>query len=498
MKSVKIKILTLALSALMILPTLAACGEVSEGKETQAGGTTAVGSGESGEAPAESETEAGPTVDKKDYKNAEFVTLYCSDTFNKGYFLIEEEERRPGNDLDDKIYERMLSVEEYLGVDIVPVDGGIYTAYTTEVTNSVSAGDDSYQLVLTHVYQGVANFITQNQIRPYNDFESINLDASYWKKDLMEDLAINDNMYLGYSDFCLSNCYVIGFNKSMVKEYANTIGNLYEQVENKQWTLTKFMEYSSLVYKDTNGNSTADEGDTYGFAGFAWVPLISFQTAADIPVVARDPEDDHLYISPLVDNAEKIVKLDEMIYNFVNDQHTFTWDPFTGGAELHLDSGRVMFETVNNYGLVTTKETDIKVGVLPYPLWDENQANYKTLSWNGYMVIPTTVKNLEMVGDTIEMLAYSSDAVTTAFYETLLGAKVADAPEDVKMLDIIWSSQTSDYGLAFNNVDASLDAILYALAHHVSVAGTPAYSTYVRSKTRTAERALERMFTQAE
>ncbi len=495
MKSVTTKISAFLLALVMLLP-LAACANVEVPTDTSAADGTTAGSHAPGESVVVTETEAGPSVAKKNYNNAEFVALYCSDTFNKGYFLIEEDERRPGNDLDDKIYERMLDVEEYLGIKIVPIDGGIYTEYTTEVTNAVSSGDDTYQLVLTHVYQGVASFITQNQIRPYNDFETINLDASYWKKDLMEDLAINDNMYLGYSDFCLSNCYVIGFNKGMVKEYANTIGNLYEQVEKKQWTLEKFMEYSSLVYNDTNGNQTADEADTYGFAGFAWVPLISFQIGADIPVVARDPEDGHLYVSPIKDNGDKISKLDEMIYDFVNADYTFTWDPFKNKTELHLDSGRVMFETLNNYGLITTKETDIKVGVLPYPLWDENQDNYKTMSWNGYMVIPTTVKNLEMVGDTIEMLAYFSSDVTTAFYETLLGAKVADAPEDVKMLDIIWSTQTSDYGLAFNNVDSSLDGILYALAHHVSVDGTPAYTTYVRAKVRTAERKLESLFTQ--
>ena len=36
-----------------------------------------------------------------------------------------------------------------------------------------------------------------------------------------------------------------------------------------------------------------------------------------------------------------------------------------------------------------------------------------------------------MVGDVIEMLAWYSEPVNTAFYETLLGSKVADAPEDV-------------------------------------------------------------------
>ncbi len=484
MKSATTKLLALLLASIMLF-SLVACGDTGEDQETvkeTAAGTAA-------------ETREPPSVAKKDYKNAEFHAIYCADTFQEGYFFIDDEDRRPGNDLDDKVYERTLAVEEYLGVDIIAKNGGIFTEYAADVNKTVSAGDDTYQLVMTHVTQDVANFITTNTIRPFNDFSSINLEASYWRQDLMEEVAINDKMFLGYNDFCLSNCYVIGFNKEMVAEQEKVVGNLYEQVSNKTWTLDKFISYTSLVYEDSNGNSKADEADTYGFSGLAWVPLISFQVAADVPIIAEGSEGE-LYISPMVDNAQKIVDLDQKLYDFVNANYTFTWAPagFGSTTELHLDSGRVMFETINNYKLVTTKENEVKVGVLPYPLWDEKQADYKTLSWNGYLAIPTTVKNIEMVGDVVEMLAYYSDDVTVAFYETLLGAKVADAPEDVKMLDIIWSSQVSDRVMAFNNLDGSLDAILYAIPHHIT-AGKPAYATYVRQQSPTASKKLIELFT---
>ena len=103
MKSVTIKILALLLAALMVLPMLAACGDT--GNEQ----TEATGSSES-----EATTEKQPAVAKKDYQDAEFTAIYCADTFNPGYFFIEEDERQPGNDMDDKVYERALNVEEYL------------------------------------------------------------------------------------------------------------------------------------------------------------------------------------------------------------------------------------------------------------------------------------------------------------------------------------------------------------------------------------------------
>ncbi len=490
MKPATKRLLAFLLAAVMVVLPMVACGENTENGETGKESS----SGTAGESVEETK---GPSVEKKDY-DAEFTVIYCSDTFRNGYYFIEDEDREQGNDLDDKLYERMINTEEYLGVEIITEDGGDFQEYTTKVDNTITAGDDAYQLVLTHVYQGVSGLITSNRIRPFNDFDSIDLEADYWNSTLMQDLAINDDMYLGYSDFCLSNCYIIAFNKEMVNENANQIGNLYDQVRDKTWTLDKFISYSKLVYKDSNGNSAADEEDTYGFASLAWVPLISFQTAADIPIVARDKDDGHLYVSPMVDNGDKAVDLAEMITEFIADNSTFTWSPLAqwgSTTELHLESGRVMFELLNNFNLVTTKESDVKVGVLPYPKWNEKQAEYKTLSWNGFMVIPTTVKDLAMVGDTIEMLSYFSDPVTTAFYETLLGAKIADAPDDVQMLDIIWKSQVSDYAMALNNVTDALDKVIYAIPHHIT-AGAPAYSTYVRKNAKAANAALEKMFTE--
>ena len=480
MKSVTMKVLALLLAALMVLPMLAACGNTEDpSTETTAGEAT------------EAVTEKQAAVAKNDY-DAEFTALYCADTFNEGYFFIDEDEIQMGNDLEDKIYERMLRVEDYLGVKIIAENGGNFQEYTAPLKNSITAGDDTYQMIMTHVYMEVANLITSNYLRDFQDFDSLQLEEDYWKLSLMEDLSINDKMYCGYNDFCLANCYMIGFNKDMVKDYAGTIGDLYEQVRNKQWTLEKLIEYSSLVSTD-NGDGIWDDQDTYGFATHAWVPLISFQHASNIPIVQRNDEGE-FYLSPMDDNPDKIVALDEMLYDFMNSDSTYTWSPFDAKPQLNLKSNRVMFEIVNNYALVSTKEEDVKVGVLPYPLWDSAQDGYKTLSWNGVLGIPTTIQDEAMVGDVVEMLAWFSDPVTTAFYETLLGSKVADAPEDVEMLQLVWGGQVSDVGLVFSSSSNQMDCILYAIPHHISVAGKPAYATYFKQNKRSAEKLLNDMF----
>jgi hypothetical protein len=98
-----------------------------------------------------------------------------------------------------------------------------------------------------------------------------------------------------------------------------------------------------------------------------------------------------------------------------------------------------------------------------------------------------------MVGDVIEMLAWYSEPVNTAFYETLLGSKVADAPEDVEMLNLVWAGQVSDMGLVFSSSSNQMDCLLYAIPHHVS-ADRPAYATYYKQNQKAAERMLNKMF----
>ncbi len=169
MKSVATKILALLLAALMVLP-MVACGENTDDPNASESGTQAG-------AVTEGETERQPTVEKKDYQGAEFVAIYCSDTFNNGYFFIEEENRKPGSDLDDALYERMMAVDEWLGVEVIAEDGGNFQEYTAGLKTSISSGDDSYQMVMTHVYQEVASLITSNYLRDFNDFDS----ASTWR-----------------------------------------------------------------------------------------------------------------------------------------------------------------------------------------------------------------------------------------------------------------------------------------------------------------------------
>ena len=83
---------------------------------------------------------------------------------------------------------------------------------------------------------------------------------------------------------------------------------------------------------------------------------------------------------------------------------------------------------------------------------------------------------------------------TACALEDLLGSKLAEAPEDAAMLDIIWASIVSDAGVITSNLsNNAVDYYLY-LVPKVVRDGVGTYASYHKTKLKAANRALEGFF----
>ena len=89
---------------------------------------------------------------------------------------------------------------------------------------------------------------------------------------------------------------------------------------------------------------------------------------------------------------------------------------------------------------------------------------------------------------------YSAD-VKVAYYEKLLGSKLAEAPDDAEMLEIVWNSQVSDVGLITCNSSSSMDSLVY-LVPKICESGRNNYSSYLRTNSRGAQLGLDNVFKQ--
>ncbi len=474
-----IRLLALMLAICMLPLALIACNNESDGEE-------------------EVTVANDSPIEQKNYSD-KFNYLVLNDTFTFEYFYAEE---RLYNEMNDSIYERQLNVEGNLGIDVTARKSEDFQGYSQDFTTSITAQDNTYQLCLTHATTGVAPLATMGYLYDFKKLESVDLGQKYWNKRLMSTVQYNNQYLLGYGDMCLASVNTIAFNKDLLtKNCSNVLGDdsIYTLVEDNKWTLSKLGELAAAAHEDLNGGNK-DAGDQYGLTGMFWVEACSFLHSSNVNI-SRYNSEEKKYELCINNNNNKTQKVIEKVAELYNAEYSYfsVPDTFPGNHEaVQMKSGRTLFELTKSYKLIELKGTNITFGVLPYPLYDENQENYRSLSWNGYMVVPyniDVVSNVEMVSDTLELLQYYSKPVTTAFYEKLLGAQVSESPDDAYMLEIIWASQVSDFAMAYSDTTAAqkpLDALLYTVPRVVlRIDNTSNFAGYYAKWGRNAEKQIK-------
>ena len=478
-KNLLIRTSAILLCLLMLLSAVA-CGVAGDNNPT-----TTTGSSTN----VENETDYVPDIPIQNY-DCDF-NIVTGHSVPAEKIALEELDKSEAGDVETAVYERGIKIKDHLGVNLVMQDGGTWMGYADTVMRSVSSGMDDYQLVLTNVYYGVAPFVSNGYLYDLGELDALNLDAPYWAGDLMNEISVDGKYYLGYGDLCLSEVLVVIFNKDLMDEYQMTAP--YDNVRNMTWTLDKMIEMASLVKKD-NGDGKWDEKDTYGISGLAWIPFVSFVTSSDMKIVDKD--EDGIFTIAYSKNAEKMTSMIDKLTQMHDADYSYFW-PHTVGVELDFAGGNTLFQLYHSSSLETLRAEEIRFGILPYPMYDENQKEYKSMNWNGLIAVPTTIKNPDMVGETLELMNYYSSDVKIAYHEKLLGTKLADSPDDAQMLDIIWDSQSSDVGLIFCNSSYAMDTLVYmvpSLVGHYDSRNS--FSSFLQRNTRAAQGGLDKVFNQ--
>ncbi len=468
------RILAALLAGLVLLPVVS-CAKTDDTSADTLGANT-------GETVNEADTSDKPDIGNKDY-DCEFVITGIIETGVPA--VVEELEGEP---LGDAVFERGISIRDHLGVTLVWEEQQDWITYHEGIIRTIQGNDDAYQLVMTHVYQGIPAFISSGGVRDFATLPSVDLDAPYWSSDFMKELTVDGRYLMGYNDFCLSTTNCLAVNKGIAARYTLTIP--YEDVRNKTWTLDKLMTLAATVAED-NGDNVWDEKDIYGIAGIGWVDMASFVTASNLKIV--DLDEDDLYQVAYEDNSEKTLTLLDKLCAMYNHESAFFYPPFKTNPTLDFSAGQTLFHLLETSTMPDLRNVEFRFGVLPLPMYDEQQANYRSLSWNGVLFIPTTIQNEQMVGDVVELLAYYTAPVKTAYYEDLLGSKLAEAPDDAEMLDIIWDTQAGDVGLIVSNLDGLGD--LVCMVPNMCINGdTNEFASYLRSYKKVANKSLKKLF----
>jgi hypothetical protein len=114
-----------------------------------------------------------------------------------------------------------------------------------------------------------------------------------------------------------------------------------------------------------------------------------------------------------------------------------------------FSDGGVLFNDVDLYMLKNLRAMETDFGVLPYPKFDEAQADYYTRLGGGDLFFTgksATKEGLERTGVILEAMACESlKSVIPAYYDIMLKTKFARDEESEEMIDYIVDHRVFDW-----------------------------------------------------
>lgn len=388
-----------------------------------------------------------PFPAEADYAGADYTVLACDENVPYTYFELPEEET--GDVMNDAIYTRNRTTEEYLNITL-QLHTGSLTEVTQGVVNAVAAGDDTYQLANIHIVEGGATLVSSGALLNLYTMDTLDLDAPWWNASFASTLTIRNGgekrLYLASGDMIVPNARVIVMNKALFEAVHGDV-SIYTEVREGKWTLDRLGTLTAEVLQDTDGNGTMDAKDQYAFGDLDNAGVgTSFLHGSEMLLLEMEPDGSFSYV---FDNDRLLTMLEKL--------YTSLYQPYTAAKTANISTaefgeGHVLFGSQVLLKLQVLREYDTDFGILPFPKFDETQTQYYSSVWNGLLCVPITVSDPSFCGHVMEVLnATSGDTLSPAYYDTLLSSKFSRDPDSTAMLDLIFDGVVYDIGFCFDN-----------------------------------------------
>ncbi|MFA6949039.1 MAG: hypothetical protein WCQ72_08660 [Eubacteriales bacterium] len=367
-----------------------------------------------------------------------------------------------GETINDAVFRRNRAVEEKYNVklEIIAKSEDDESLLTNFFKKSVLAGDDAFDLALPHmVHAGTT--ATEGVMYNWLNLKYVDFTKPWWNGSLVDELTVNDKLFLASSDFCISAidyAWSMVANNAMCDNYG--VENVYDMVNNGSWTIDKFTEICSLASSDLNGDGKFDYQDQYGFTTHFNSAINNWMYALDQKVTVMD---DSGY-PELVINCDKMTTIVNKVYSLLYEDNRTLYvnDAVQSklGASTHDDAvsgkfaaGETMFAALRIYVIDNLRSMDADFSIIPFPKYDEAQTDYYT-HVDGHaplMAVPNTITDSDRTGIIIEALsAESYRQVVPAELEIVLQSKFARDAQSYEMLERILDGRVFTFAYIYD------------------------------------------------
>ena len=358
-----------------------------------------------------------------------------------------------GDIVDVAIYNRNLSVEERLNVDMNYIEGDVAAEiFMPVVRDEIMSGSTDYDLI-SGVQCTAGPVAAEGAFLDLKDAKYIDYSKPYWNADYIKALSVNDKKFMLGGDISLTTTAWSATMTFELEAYESIFGDpqgMYDLVlegdgKTGGWTLDQMNEYCRKAYIDLNGNGLEDNGDQFGMSLLGTGSVVDqFVFSSGITYSSRDEN-----------NVPVLDMLNERTIGFVEKFHSmcysnpgvnlYSWDYSADAEEV-----KAVFGPGSMNALVERRADEDDFGVIPFPKYDENEINYHSWLSDNTVVysVPITTPSDRVDMNTAVLECMASEGarlLLPAYYESALKDKYARDEMSVKMLDIIHDGATTDF-----------------------------------------------------
>jgi len=319
----------------------------------------------------------------------------------------------------------------------------------------VISGDDSYSIVYSHDNMTMNNGL-KGDFCNLRSFEILDFSKPWWQ-GASQVFTIQNKLFATANSMAMSGIYMnctVSFNKALCIDLGMDLP--YEKVKNGEWYLDDMISMAEKGKVDLDGDGVYGAKDQWGFltASYGW---LQFQSDLGAGCMEKDEEGNVRFtgnIDKMVSVMEKFDALDKFTQSSSGTDYNVKM--FSEGRGLFMFSeNRNLYESM--------RDTDISYGILPAPKFDAAQENYASAGYDIYWgVLLSSAAHEELISYCLEAISCENyNNVVPAVWETVLGSKLADAPEDTEMFRIIRDVQYVDLGYALSQSIAGLSGIVF-------------------------------------
>ena len=211
--------------------------------------------------------------------------------------------------------------------------------------------------------------------------------------------------------------------------------------------IDKFIELTSDMAEDLNGDSVYNENDLLTFVGER-VPCGTWQTSLGLDVVVLDEAGKPTVLGMTERFVNAYDKMSAYHQNTPGVMRFASIDAQTYDSMKLFANGQVATMCNFIYSTEYIRDMEDDYGIIPIPKYDTEQENYITQlgTSTSMLFVPTTASDFALTSKVMESLAYYGYTdVTPKYYEVALKTKYSSDVDMQEMLDLIRETATIDF-----------------------------------------------------